>query len=360
MRRVDDEECELSVNVPADVLLGAMEDRMAAREERKNTESLIDEVTRLRAIEAARDSACNADAAVYPREKNPKIREAALVCALGDVHAAEVVEPESVAGRNSYNLAICEHRLLRWAQGVCWMVRHHRASRLVAIRDLVIPMLGDLISGRLHEDSAETDELTPSQTIIWLLPRLRGALDLILRETKPQSLIIPCSYGNHGRYTYRSRIATGADNSFETMLYQMLRDAFIHDKRVHFNITRSAHQYTMILGHKLHTHHGDSMRYWGGIGGLSVPLLKAVGVWNSWPDPASIHLVGHWHQSNVFLNGKAFVNGSLVGTNAYAQSIRAPFEEPSQISFLIDKTRGACMYSPIWVTDHDPEPAGKE
>ena len=44
------------------------------------------------------------------------------------------------------------------------------------------------------------------------------------------------------------------------------------------------------------------------------------------------------------------VNGSLIGWNAYAQSIRAQFEEPRQAWFLVDKARGKTLVSPLWVT----------
>ena len=42
-------------------------------------------------------------------------------------------------------------------------------------------------------------------------------------------------------------------------------------------------------------------------------------------------------------------NGSLIGYNAYALSIKASFEPPTQTYFLLDKKRGRTMTAPIYL-----------
>ena len=54
---------------------------------------------------------------------------------------------------------------------------------------------------------------------------------------------------------------------------------------------------------------------------------------------------GHFHQ---LIHDSAFVsNGSLVGYNPYALSIKAEYEKPAQSFFLIDKKRGKTVTTPI-------------
>ena len=50
-----------------------------------------------------------------------------------------------------------------------------------------------------------------------------------------------------------------------------------------------------------------------------------------------------------FFDGGNFVaNGSMVGWNAYAIAIKAKFEKPKQVLFLIDKKRGKTVTCPIY------------
>jgi hypothetical protein len=45
------------------------------------------------------------------------------------------------------------------------------------------------------------------------------------------------------------------------------------------------------------------------------------------------------------------VNGSLVGYNAFALSIKAGFEPPKQAFFLIDKSVGKTVVTPIILSE---------
>jgi hypothetical protein len=88
------------------------------------------------------------------------------------------------------------------------------------------------------------------------------------------------------------------------------------------------------------------VKYQGGIGGLTVPLNKAVIGWNN-ARYADVTCGGHWHQYLPLPN--AVVNGSLIGYNPYAEWIRASPEKPQQASFVVDKKHGKCLDAPIWV-----------
>ena len=48
-------------------------------------------------------------------------------------------------------------------------------------------------------------------------------------------------------------------------------------------------------------------------------------------------------------------NGSLIGYNEYALSIKAKYEPPQQAFFLIDAERGKRHSTPIWVDDESFE-----
>lgn len=291
---------------------------------------------------------------ILAKEKTSGLREMTAVVLASDWHVEEKVDPESVANRNEYTLAIADNRVTRFFNGIIWNIEHQRASKRIVIRDLVLSLLGDLITGYIHEELVESNQLSPTETVRWLLPRLRNGIATLLARLDLDHIEIPCSHGNHGRTTPKTRIQTGASNSYENLLYHVLAEEFRNEPRVHFEITASPHQYVDVYGFTLHFHHGDSLSYKGGVGGLAIPVLKAVPSWDA-VKYAHYHHIGHFHQLSDY--GRALVNGSLIGYGPYSQWIRATYEPPQQMMYFLDKQRGKCQVTPIWVADSERKPA---
>lgn len=318
------------------------EDPVEARERRDENASLrsqVDDLVR-RLQEANQRHAFLESAAqyrepprIYSREKTSGIRELTPIVLASDWHVEERVLPESIAFRNEYNLDIAAARIERFFRHIIWHIEHHRASGKVSIRDMLLWLGGDLYSGYIHEENVETGAFAPPLAVRWLLPRIRDGIATLLEVLKLEKLLIVCSHGNHGRTTHKMRFSTGYANSFDWLLYHSLADEFRHDKRVTFEITASNHQYAVVYGQTIHFHHGNEVRYQGGVGGLGIPLLKRVPVWDR-IRPAALHCMGHWHQLRDY--GRAIVNGSLIGYNAFAQGIGIDVEDPFQALFYID------------------------
>ena len=91
-------------------------------------------------------------------------------------------------------------------------------------------------------------------------------------------------------------------------------------------------------------HHGHAIRYAGGVGGITIPVNKAIGQWQKMKN-ADVDCFGHWHQYMPLRNFVA--NGSMIGHNAFATSIKADFERPQQAFFLWDKKRKKTVQIPI-------------
>ena len=69
-----------------------------------------------------------------------------------------------------------------------------------------------------------------------------------------------------------------------------------------------------------------------------------LGQWNQ-ARKADLDIFGHFHQS--IDGGKFLCNGSMIGYNAFALSIKAEYEPPQQTLFLVDKKRGRTCRWPI-------------
>jgi hypothetical protein len=142
------------------------------------------------------------------------------------------------------------------------------------------------------------------------------------------TFVVPCKVGNHSRTTLKTRYASEAGHSLETLLYVHLVAHFRNEPRLKFVIDDSYLTYIDIYDQTLRFHHGHELKYAGGVGGLFI--------------------FGHFHQSKD--GGKFISNGSLIGYNAYAIRNKLDPEPARQQIFLIDKKRGRTFSCPIVLT----------
>ena len=127
-------------------------------------------------------------------------------------------------------------------------------------------------------------------------------------------------------------------------MYCNLADHYRHEPRIKFLIAEGMHSYLDVYGQTIRFQHGHAIKYNGGVGGIYIPVNKAIAQWNK-ARHADIDVFGHFHQ-NIFAPN--FVcNGSLIGYNTFALSIKADFEHPKQAMFLMDKKRGRTAMWPI-------------
>lgn len=282
------------------------------------------------------------------REKKSGLREATAVAMASDWHVEEHVPNRADTAGNYYDLSVAEKRCVRFFTGLMWLIAFNRGA--FAIRSLLLWLGGDLMTGFLRNENREENELSPVETVNVLRAWLIAGIDLLLTDPQLVEIVIPCSHGNHGRTTELRQISTGAKNSYEWLLYQMLAAHYgpshPHHKRVKFITDQSNHQYVKVYDFDLHFTHGDEVKFAGGVGGIAVPLMKAVSGWDQ-VRRCHYHHLGHFHQYTDY--GSATVNGSLIGYNAYAMSIRAFPEPPQQAFYILDSKRGKTCKSPIWV-----------
>jgi hypothetical protein len=269
--------------------------------------------------------------------------EAVAIALASDWHVEETVEAASVNGLNEYRLPIAKTRIEKFFSTICRLTEIERGG--AKIDDLILWLGGDLMTGMIHEELAESNSKTPTQVILWLQDRLADGLATLKPHFK--RIIIPTSYGNHGRTTIKTRHATGAAHSYEWLLYKILEGRFIDDQQIEFQIADSYFNFMEVYGRRLRFHHGDALKYNGGVGDISIGVNKAIAAWNRSPNRADLDLFGHWHRYQQ--NSNWLCNGSLIGFNAYALSIKASFEPPLQTYFLLDKKRGRTMTSPIYL-----------
>lgn len=278
-------------------------------------------------------------------------REAVPVFIASDWHVEERVDKDQVNDLNEYNLAIAEKRINHYFESCLWILDRERSSAVV--EKGVFALLGDLITGYIHEELRESNWLSPTEAINWLHAHLQAGIKTLLEKGKFKELLIPCCFGNHGRVHPDKVISTAAQNSYEWLMYQYLARDFKNDPRVRFYIANGYHNFVDVFDTKIRFHHGDHVRFGGGVGGITIPLNKKIAKWNT-TITADIDVMGHFHQ--YFNGGNFVVNGSLIGWNAYAISIGASYEMPQQAYFIVRPGRGMTDTGRIFVTSRNEDP----
>jgi len=269
-----------------------------------------------------------------PSTKSVKGRRhpATMVVLLSDIHCEEVVRSEQVNGLNSFDLDVCEARLGELSERFFALLEHER--HLCRIDRVCVWLGGDLISGMIHPELAEENALHPLAALRWIGERLRGFLDAVADNAKEVLVVTSC--GNHGRTTEKLR-TNEADTSYEHHLYVTMAAAEKR-KNVRWQIGEGHLNYVDLDGFAIRFMHGHAVRYQGGIGGIHVPLNKAISAWDS-TRRADLTCLGHWHQFSWSRSGRYVTNGSVIGPSAYSVRIKASYEPPCQAAFVVDHHR---------------------
>jgi hypothetical protein len=262
-----------------------------------------------------------------------------LLCS--DWHCGAVVKPESVNQLNAYNVETFHDRAAALFCNAIKVIDMARTS--VDISTMVLWLGGDLIDNQLHPDATQQQDLTPTQQLVECERAIAAGIDYLLEYGKLERLIVPCSVGNHGRTTVKQQ-SNATENSFEWLMYQSLRRHFRNESRVEWQISDGNILYIDVLGQRLRFHHGDAVKYGGGVGGITVPLTK----WVYRQDVgirADHTFLGHFHTLTL---GTGFsINGSLIGPTAYSLKLGFSPERPQQLMRFIDSERGFTLSAPI-------------
>lgn len=267
--------------------------------------------------------------------------EATAVVLASDFHCEETVLKEKVNGMNQYSLHVAKQRSDEFFANIVKLIK--KEQQAITIKNLILWLGGDFISGSIHEELLENCSLRPMEAILFAQELIASGIRYLLDNTEVH-ITLPCSVGNHTRITDKVHISTEQGNSLEYFMYHNLAKQFNHEKRLTWIIAEGYHTYLKVYDKTLRFHHGHAMKYGGGVGGIYISVNKAIAQWNKvkWAD---LDLFGHFHQQRD--GGNFLCNGSLIGYNTFSIVIKGDYEKPKQTFFLIDRNRGKTVVCPI-------------
>ena len=329
-----------------EVLASARSAASAARWKAKYHEMANAALVLERQIEVLSGIPGKPNAKIVPRSL-PKKKPAgvAVVVPASDWHVEERVDAKSTSNQNSFDLAEAEARIFRYYEKVLKLIDWQQ--HLAPVVELWHPLIGDLMSGYIHEELMESNSLSPTETCVFLQDMLCYGIDLLLKKTQIP-VIIPTCVGNHGRTTQKMRIKTSYKNNYEWLLYTTLAKRYSNNGRVFWIVGQGYHNTQKIMGRKVRFHHGDGLRYMGGVGGISISVNKAIAQWDK-VDSVDLDVFGHWH-TFLWHYPKWVSCGSLMGYNEFSVAIKAEFQHPSQAFIVIDRDYGVTSAMPIFLT----------
>jgi len=271
--------------------------------------------------------------------------KAVAVVVASDWHIDEVVDGNAIGNVNEFNLDIAHKRAEKFFEFTLRLLNMCRTES--KIDTLVVGALGDFMSGWIHEELIATNSLTPPEAITEMFELWVGGLTFLLEEGKLDELVFVGATGNHSRITKRIHAKANPKKSYEWPLYQFLARWFSnteYSNRIKFKLPTGYFNYLDIADKKVRFHHGDGINYHGGVGGIHIPLRKAIAQWNK-ANPVDLDVLGHWHTAEISRN--YVINGSLIGFNEYAEKIKADFEPPQQTFFILHPKYGKTAQFPI-------------
>jgi hypothetical protein len=269
--------------------------------------------------------------------------EATILLLASDWHVEELVDPKTVNELNEYNPDISAQRAELFFKAGLRLTNIIRQD--VAVNTIVLPLLGDFITNQIHDDMAESNERLPVDAVLMAQGYIASGIKFLLGNSDCK-LVIPCHSGNHGRTTEKVHASGEHGHSLEYFMYKNLEKFFESEERVKFHVSLAYHSYMDIYDQTIRFHHGHAMRYYGGVGGIYIPVNKAIAQWNK-ARHADLDIFGHFHQLR---DGGNFVsNGSLIGWSPYSMRIKADFEKPKQGFVVIDNKHGRTFTCPVLV-----------
>lgn len=269
---------------------------------------------------------------------------------LSDWHFGEVVDPAQIFGVNEYNLTIAKARAMEVIDKAIDLSFNHIANPTYP--GIVVPMLGDMCAGIIHEELKITGEKEVLQVVLELVGVLSECLTRLAEAFG--KVFVPCVAGNHGRLSMKPRAKNMAYDNLDWLLYQFLQKYLEKDERIKFLISDGEDLQYKIYDYTYRISHGSQFSGGDGIIGSIGPIIrgdiKKRSSARSMNAEYDILVIGHFHQSMTIAQ-RCICNGSLVGYSEYASKYNFPFDVPTQNFWITHPDHGITFNLPIRIDD---------
>ena len=254
------------------------------------------------------------------------------IALFSDAHIEEMVNPSTVLGLNEYNLDIAEERIKKY------FVNLVKALNEDHVENLVFAVLGDLVTGFLHDDHIQTNNCTPLEAIYIAQNLLYSGLEYIVENSTVEHIKFIGIVGNHSRTTKKIQHTNGYKMSYEWLMYKNIeREIKLTNLPIEVEIPSSE----MAV---LNTSDGKRYMFMHGFQIKGSGNQTVCGIYPAL-NRLSLKLDRNFHQDKIYIGHfhscisipNATVNGSIIGYNAFALTNGFSYEEPAQMYELFNE-----------------------
>jgi hypothetical protein len=264
---------------------------------------------------------------------------------LSDIHYDEVVNPAEVEYLNEYNHEIADLRIKHTFNTALDLLTQKMHSP--KYEGSVVMLGGDVLSGTIHSELAETNDQHILKSIIDAAEVLAQGIGQFADQFG--KVYVPCVVGNHGRMHHKPRAKGRVAENFEYLIYHLIAKHFKNDSRVTVEIPESADCQFNIYQRRILLTHGDQFKGGSGISGIFSPLM--IGRARKLQRQSAVNkgfdllAMGHWHQ---YLHTEhLLINSSVKGYDEYAYVSNFNFERPQQALFVVHPEHGVTFRMPV-------------
>jgi hypothetical protein len=242
-----------------------------------------------------------------------------MVAPLTDTHVGDRVVFNQTTGINAYDLDIFNKRLYGWVEQLILLANYRR--NIADVDELVIPMLGDMVSGDIHEELARTNIGNCMEQMMngaFLIGQAITKLSYNFDKVRVVAVV-----GNHGRMT-RKIPAKDKYMDWDHMMYQWIAAFCAKQTNIEFNIPKNFSTIFTVAGRNVLIMHGDSISG----GGSSASFTRMVGQMRGlqqqnkeWADKQHFDdvMIGHFHRIDEYDigTGSLYVCGTMKGSDEF-------------------------------------------
>lgn len=296
-------------------------EKVKLRDQRRELNKLLMQEAR---FENLKDVMCDRlnDIGYLPQDKYSEIASeehkfATLICS--DWHVGINVDNQF----NEYNIDIAEDRVKQLTNKTIKYCKQHD------ITDINIELLGDFCSGTIHTSTRVQQEEDIIQQIIDCSELISNMINNIKEHV--ENVTVFSVYGNHGRVSSNKTDSVNKEN-YERLIYYYVKNRVKNIKFID-SFGEDFIKYNS-FGRTFVMAHGDKDKVGSVVDGYTKIFKEPID---------EVH-IGHWHTFKVTneFDIPVIVNGSLIGADDYAVSIRK-INKPSQTLVIYGDDK--CIYN---------------
>lgn len=197
----------------------------------------------------------------HPPVSKDHSEDAVLV--ISDTHFGDVIRKADTSGFAEFDLTIAGNRFGYIAKHAKQVLSLHRA--MYPIKNLYVPILGDIGNGDLHDAPKSNALFVPAQIHFsyHMIRFMIEDLQTLVADGIVENIILLFSVGNHMRMAEDKNMPTKfqAQRTFDWLIYQMVIERFKGTKGIEIHDTMSPFIFESIRGHRYGFNHGMEVGY---------------------------------------------------------------------------------------------------